>query len=463
MSAVGTYPITCTIKSLSASNYTFKTFAPGQVTVSPVTLTVTPTPTSGHYGGPISTIAATISGFVAGDHVQVVSGKAACTTVATLTSPVGTYASSCQQGSLSAHNYTFSFKPGTYKVTPATLTVTAKSATKPFGAVNPTLTYTITGFVAGNLPTVVTGKATCTTTATKTSAAGTYPITCSKGTLAAPNYTFTFKPGTLSITGGQVLPTIKALSRTSGPTTGGTSVTVTGTLFSTVVHVRFGTTTAKSYTLKSTTQLVATSPAHAAGTTRVSVTTAKGTTPITPADNFKFVIPPPAVTGLSPASGPAAGGTTITVSGTALTGASAVFFGTTKVTTTLSVNAGGTQLTVKSPAGPSGASVDVRVMTTVGESPIVGPDLFTYGPTITSLSRTSGPHAGGTKVTIAGAGFSAVTSVKFGTVAAQSYTISSSTSIVATSPAHAAGQVRISVATADGTTPATNADLFTFT
>ena len=89
-------------------------------------------------------------------------------------------------------------------------------------------------------------------------------------------------------------------------------------------------------------------------------------------------------------------------------------------------------------------------------------DLFTYGPTITSLSRTSGPVAGGTKVTIAGTGFISVTSVKFGTTYGLSYTVSSPTSIIATSPAHAAGQVRISVTTAGGTSPATSTDLFTY-
>ena len=91
-------------------------------------------------------------------------------------------------------------------------------------------------------------------------------------------------------------------------------------------------------------------------------------------------------------------------------------------------------------------------------------DLFTYvpGPTITSLPRTTGPVAGGTKVTISGTGFSTVHNVKFGTTTAKSFTVKSSTQIVATSPAHAAGQVKISVTTAVGTTPATSSDLFTF-
>ena len=167
------------------------------------------------------------------------------------------------------------------------------------------------------------------------------------------------------------------------------------------------------------------------------------------------------VSAISPASGPAAGGTSVTVSGSGFSGATTVLFGTAKGKT-VAVNAGGTQLTVKSPAGSSGASVNVRVVTPGNESPAVTADLFTYGPTITSLSRTSGPVAGGTKVTIAGSGFSTVLNVKFGTTTAKAFTVSSSTSIIATSPAHAAGQVRISVTTAAGTTPATSVDLYTF-
>ncbi len=65
-------------------------------------------------------------------------------------------------------------------------------------------------------------------------------------------------------------------------------------------------------------------------------------------------------------------------------------------------------------------------------------------------------------MTISGTGFTTVKHVKFGTTTARTFTVKSSTQIVATSPAHAAGQVRISVTTAAGTTPATSYDLFTF-
>jgi hypothetical protein len=257
-------------------------------------------------------------------------------------------------------------------------------------------------------------------------------------------------------------PTISSVSPVSGPTTGGTQVTITGTGFSTVQHVKFGATTATGVTVKSATQIVATSPAHAAGTVTISVVTAGGTTPATGADLFDFTVAGPVVTAISPASGTAAGGTSVTVSGSALGGAETVLFGASKGTT-VSVNAGGTQLTVKSPAGTSGTSVAVTVKTPGGTSALVPADLFTYGPTVASVSPTSGPVTGGTQVTITGTGFSTVHGVKFGTTTAQSYTVRSVTQIVASSPVHASGTVGITVVTAGGTTLTTNADHFKFT
>jgi len=89
-------------------------------------------------------------------------------------------------------------------VAPAALTVTANNATRAFGAANPTLGATITGFVDGqNLASSgVTGAPACTTTATTSSAPGTYPITCTQGTLGATDYSFpasNFVAGTLTV------------------------------------------------------------------------------------------------------------------------------------------------------------------------------------------------------------------------------------------------------------------------
>jgi hypothetical protein len=102
------------------------------------------------------------------------------------------------------------------KVSPAVLTVTANNANVEYGQSLPLFTYAITGFVNGNTAAVLTGAATCTTTAKQGSAVGTYPIVCSKGTLADPNYTFLFKNGTLTITniGASDTPVMKPAAGT---------------------------------------------------------------------------------------------------------------------------------------------------------------------------------------------------------------------------------------------------------
>lgn len=74
----------------------------------------------------------------------------------------------------------------------------------------------------------------------------------------------------------------------------------------------------------------------------------------------------PTVTALSPTSGPAAGGTAVTVTGTGLTGATAVAFGSAEATSLVVVS--DTEVTVDSPAGTDGTSVDVTVTTPVGTS-----------------------------------------------------------------------------------------------
>jgi hypothetical protein len=82
----------------------------------------------------------------------------------------------------------------------AMLTATADDQSRLFGQANPALTTAISGFVGGETSAVVSGTASCTTTATTSSPAGDYPITCSVGSLSAPGYVFeTFVSGTLTV------------------------------------------------------------------------------------------------------------------------------------------------------------------------------------------------------------------------------------------------------------------------
>ena len=79
-----------------------------------------------------------------------------------------------------------------------------------------------------------------------------------------------------------------AITPTSGPTTGGTIVTITGTGFVSGATVDFGTVAATAVTFGSTTSLTATSPAGT-GAVYVSVTTANGTSTTSVASQFSYV------------------------------------------------------------------------------------------------------------------------------------------------------------------------------
>ena len=84
----------------------------------------------------------------------------------------------------------------------------------------------------------------------------------------------------------------------------------------------------------------------------------------------------PTVTGISPSSGFASGGTTVTITGTNLTGATAVKFDATDATGFSASS--DTQLTATSPAGVVGQTVDVTVTTPGGISAVSSFDQFSY-------------------------------------------------------------------------------------
>ena len=168
-------------------------------------------------------------------------------------------------------------------------------------------------------------------------------------------------------------PTVSSISPTSGPTLGGTVVTITGTNLNNPSAVKFGGSNAAVITPISATQMTAVAPAGSAGAQDVRVTTPGGTSATSSADRFTFV-PPPTVTGVSPSSGPAAGGTSVTITGTDFAGASAVHFGAGQAAGFSVVDS--TQITATSPAGAGTA--DVTVTTPSGTSATGAADQFTY-------------------------------------------------------------------------------------
>src|SRR6185436_3096152 len=118
------------------------------------------------------------------------------TTTATTNSPTGPYPIIATNGTLSSPNYNFAFSNGTLTVGQALLTVSANNQFRLYGATNPVLTASFTGFVNGENSSALSGAPTLNTTAATNSPVGPYPITISAGTLSSPNYAFSFTNGT---------------------------------------------------------------------------------------------------------------------------------------------------------------------------------------------------------------------------------------------------------------------------
>lgn len=264
-----------------------------------------------------------------------------------------------------------------------------------------------------------------------------------------------------TITATVSAPAVTGIGPANGPASGGTSVTITGSNFTGATSVNFGTVAvaASGFTVNSATSITAISP-PGSGAVHVTVVTPAGSSTTSAADLFTYdVVPAPAVTGIVPSSGPAAGGTSVVITGNNFTSGTAVHFGT-AAATHVQVNSA-TSISAVSPAGTG--TVDLTVVSSGGTSATSAADQFTYisSPTITGVSPTGGPAAGGTIVNISGTGFTGATAVNFGAGAATDVQVNSSTSITAVSPA-GSGTVDVRVLTPGGESATNTADEFTY-
>ncbi|WP_232679363.1 IPT/TIG domain-containing protein, partial [Nocardioides sp. R-C-SC26] len=254
-------------------------------------------------------------------------------------------------------------------------------------------------------------------------------------------------------------PTTSSLSPTSGPVAGGTSITITGAGFvagETSVSIGGTTVPPASVTVTGSSSATFLAPPRAAGNVTVSVSTAGGTSANVPG-GFTYLAAPNAVS-LAPASGPTSGGTTVTVTGSGfVAGATTVTIGGTTVPASSVAVASETSLSFSTPPSLAGNAA-VSVSTAGGTSANV-PGGFTYltSPTAAGITPSSGPPAGGTSVTVGGSGFVVGnTSVTIGGVVipAAAVSVTSTSSLSFITPAHAAGNVSVSVTTPGGTSSA---------
>ncbi|MFZ0921075.1 MAG: IPT/TIG domain-containing protein, partial [Candidatus Dormiibacterota bacterium] len=208
------------------------------------------------------------------------------------------------------------------------------------------------------------------------------------------------------------IPTITKVAPNHGSTSGGTSVTVTGTGFEptgtnrnfTTTSVTVGTTsivvqpcpgapTAPCYNVNSSTQLFIEDFPAGSGTVNITATTVGGTSAVTTSDRYFYGATFPTVTFLSQRYGAQKGGAVVNITGTnfSSTGGitvSDVFFGSLDVpasnafpcTAGCFTVVGPGLITAYTPAAGAAGAVDVTVQTSIGTSGVSAADLYTYVP-----------------------------------------------------------------------------------
>lgn len=229
-----------------------------------------------------------------------------------------------------------------------------------------------------------------------------------------------------------VVPTISNFRPISSPITGGTVVFVEGTNLVNVSAVTLAGVPVQSYTAH-TPQLISALSAPTANTVSgpIKVVTGAGTVYSEEIFDYTTVDNTPTIDNISPTTGPVAGGTTITITGTNLSTVFAVTVDGIQAQQVTHIS--DTQVQCVTAPGIAGSG-EVMVYSVYGVA--MSTQHFTYAsttnaPTISFIAPIAGPLAGGTAVTIAGTNLNSVTSVMIAGVNAASFSIASPTQIIA--------------------------------
>src|SRR5207237_8993207 len=140
----------------------------------------------------------------------------------------------------------------------------------------------------------------------------------------------------------------------------------------------------------------------------------------------------PTVSSVSPNSGPASGGTTISIAGTNFVSGATVKVGGVAATGVSVVSA--TQVSAVAPAHAAGAVAVTVTNPDTQASSLSGGFTYNAAPSITAVSPNNGAQGGGTSVSITGASFAPGAMVLFDSATATAATVVSGTSITALAP-----------------------------
>lgn len=285
----------------------------------------------------------------------------------------------------------------------------------------------------GNSATNVTYVNSTLITCTTPAGIGTVNVRIDKGSSwnRTLNNGYTYGTNPLTVTypsGGQMLPAGQSSTITWDKSGNGWNVDIElstdgGTSWTTIATNRSG--TSFSYTF----------PSVSSNNCLIRISQNSVNSPINQSASPFTLVLPPTLTGINPTSGPAGGGTTVTLTGTNfIAGNTSVTFGGTAVT---GINVtSGTSLTCVTAAHTAGL-VNV-VVTTPGGSATKN-NYYTFIPSITAISADHGALAGGNMVTITGTGFQSGMTVTIGGNSATSVSVSSLTTLNCNAPGGTAG------------------------
>ncbi len=182
-------------------------------------------------------------------------------------------------------------------------------------------------------------------------------------------------------------------------------------------------------------------PAHKAGPVAVAIDTTAGSTSLDAAFTY---VGPIVVSSATPASGPTAGGTAITLAGSGFSANCQVRIGMYSAIVQ-KASAGGSSLTVSSPPGAPG-SADIAVTCQGVQSDLPNGFSYTDGELhVNAADPSSGATSGGTLLTIYGAGFAPTAQVQLDGKPCKSIKFLSTSELQCLAPAHQAGAVPLTV------------------
>ncbi|WP_328730955.1 Ig-like domain repeat protein [Streptomyces caniferus] len=237
------------------------------------------------------------------------------------------------------------------------------------------------------------------------------------------------------------LQSLSGIFPDQGSYRGGTLVTIVGRHFTGATAVYFGARRAAAFSVLDDRTIVAVTPSGS-GAVPVTVTTPGGSARI---GYFSYLYWP-VISRLIPSAGPVGGGNVVELVGANLNTALLVHFGD-AIAFPTAVSEGQLLVTAPPVAGPGTVPVYV---TTIGGVSNQLPYTYAAVPSVTGVSPSTGPIAGGTTLVVSGTGLSRVTSVTVGGVPAVSFRAYSDTLLVVVTPPGTPGPADLVITTPGG-------------